>query len=212
MWLFRSVISDNDIDMKNISSKIVRFLKHPYLLQHLFLLFIIATMLCSCGYTNPYAQINSQETPANTLFISIWQNRTNELGLESEYFRLLNAWFKKSGRIAVSFDEEHSDLKLTGEIFSIDVPGLFYDKYDDALEIKINLTVSFTLYDNRDNTILWQEKQFTINEPFLVDPSGDLTEHNKKRALLRIGNKISELIYVRVHEIAQNMPHFDQNK
>jgi len=212
MWLFRSAISDNAIDMKALSSKTVHYLKSFSLLSYLFLLFIIAAMLCSCGYTNPYAQINSQETPANTLFITIWQNRTNELGLESEYFRLLNAWFKKSGRIAVSFDEEHSDLKLTGEIFSIDVPGLFYDKYDDALEIKINLTVSFTLYDNRNNTILWQEKRFTINEPFLVDPSGDLTEHNKKRALLHIGNKISELIYVRVHEIAQNMPHFDQNK
>jgi hypothetical protein len=198
--------------MKNAPSKIVFFLKYSRLLFHLFLLFFIAVVLCSCGYTNPYAQMNSQDAYANTLHITIWQNQTNELGLESEYFRLFNAWFKKSGRINVIFDEAQADLKLTGEIFSIDLPGLFYDKFDDALEIKINLTVHFTLYDNRNKTILWQEKQFTMSEPFLIDPSGDLTEFNKKRALLRIGDKISELIYVRVHEIVKNMPEYFQNK
>jgi hypothetical protein len=156
--------------------------------------------------------MNSQGTYANTLHITIWQNRTNELGLESEYFRLFNAWFKKSGRINVIFDESQADLKLNGEIFSIDLPGLFYDKFDDALEIKIELIVRFTLYDNSNKAILWQEKQLTLSEPFLIDPSGDLTEYNKKRALLRIGDKISELIYVRVHEIVKNMPEYLQNK
>ena len=198
--------------MKNLPSKRVVLLKYPRLLVQLFLLFFIAVTLCSCGYTNPYTQMNSQGTYANTLHITVWQNRTNELGLESEYFRLFNAWFKKSGRINVIFDESQADLKLTGEIFSIDLPGLFYDKFDDALEIKIKLTVRFTLYDNRNKTILWQEKQFTFSEPFLIDPSGDLTEYNKKRALLRIGDKISELIYVRVHEIVKSMPGYFQNK
>ena len=198
--------------MKNLPSKRVFFLKYPHLLFQLFLFSFIAFALCSCGYTNPYTQMNSQGTYANTLHITIWQNQTNELGLESEYFRLFNAWFKKSGRINIIFDESQADLKLTGEIFSIDLPGLFYDKFDDALEIRIKLIVRFTLYDNRNKTILWQEKQFTFSEPFLIDPSGDLTEYNKKRALLRIGDKISELIYVRVHEIVKSMPGYFQNK
>jgi hypothetical protein len=198
--------------MKNLPSKRIFLLKYPRLLVQLFLLFFIAATLCSCGYTNPYTQINSQDTYAKTLHITIWQNQTNEFGLESEYFRLFNAWFKKSGRINVIFDESQADLKLTGEIFSIDLPGLFYDKFDDALEIKIKLIVRFTLHDNRNKTILWQEKQFTFSEPFLIDPSGDLTEYNKKRALLRIGDKISELIYVRVHEIVKSMPGYFQNK
>ena len=55
--------------------------------------------------------------------------------------------------------KNEADLKLIGEISSIDLPGLFYNSFDEALEIKIKLTVRFTLYDNRNNTILWQEKQ-----------------------------------------------------
>ena len=140
------------------------------------------------------------------MLITTWQNRTNELGLESEYFRLLNSWFKKSSRIDVVFEKEASDLKLTGEISSIDLPGLFYDSFDEALEIKIKLTVDFTLFDNHNNVILWQEKQYTIHEPFILDPAGAQTQLNKHRALLLIGDEIGELIYLRVHEIVNNMP------
>ncbi|MFC1844387.1 hypothetical protein ACFLZ5_06310, partial [Thermodesulfobacteriota bacterium] len=97
-------------------------------------------------------------------------------------------------------------LKLTGEISSIDLPGLFYDTFDEALEIKIKLTVSFTLYDNNNKKILWQEKQFAVYEPFLLDPAREKAQYNKQKALLRIGDEISELIYLRTHEIVSNMP------
>jgi hypothetical protein len=192
--------------MNNISTRIDRRVKSSHFLIYSFLLFFILVSLCSCGYTNPYVQKDSQGNFTRTLFVSTWQNRTNELGLESLYFRLLNAWFKKSSRIAVVFGDDQSDLKLTGEISSIDLPGLFYDSFDEALEIKIKLTVSFTLYDNHNKTILWQEKKFTVYEPFLLDPIGEKTQYNKQRALLRIGDEISELIYLRAHEIVNNMP------
>ena len=187
-------------------------MKSSHFLIYSFLLFFILVSLCSCGYTNPYVQKESQENFTKTLLVSTWQNRTNELGLESLYFRLLNAWFKKSSRITVVFGDDQSDLKLTGEISSIDLPGLFYDSFDEALEIKIKLTVSFTLYDNRNKTILWQEKKFTVYEPFLLDPIGEKTQYNKQRALLRIGDEISELIYLKTHEIVNNMPENKQKQ
>lgn len=169
------------------------------------ILLILAFAISSCGYTNPYVQKESQELPAKTLLITTWQNRTNELGLESIYFRLFNAWFKKSSRINVIFDEEQADLKLTGEISAIELPGLFYNPSDEALEIKIKLTVRFTLRDNRNNSVLWQERQYTIFEPFIIDPTGEKSENNKQKALLRIGDEIAELIYLRTHEIVVNM-------
>ena len=192
--------------MNNVSSETGRILKAFHFLPHLFLLFLIVVLLSSCGYTNPYARNNSQDTYTKKLFITIWQNRTNELGLESEYFRLFNAWFKKSGRIAVVFDEDDADLKLIGEISSIDLPGLFYNSFDEALEIKIKLTVSFTLYNTSNKTILWQEKQYVFYEPFLLDPTGEETQYNKKRALLHVGDEIGEIIYLRTHEIVNNLP------
>jgi len=169
------------------------------------ILLILALAMSSCGYSNPYVKKKSQELPAKTLLITTWQNRTNELGLESIYFRLFNAWFKNSSRINVIFDEEQADLKLTGEISAIELPGLFYDPSEEALEIKIKLTVRFTLRDNRNNSTLWQERQFIIYEPFIVDPTSERSDYNKQKALLRIGDEIAEVIYLRTHEIVNNM-------
>jgi len=176
---------------------------HPPFL--FFILFILTFILSSCGYSNPYVIKQSQESPSKTLLITTWQNRTNELGLESMYFRLLNSCFKNSSRIHVIFDAEKADLKLTGVITAIELPGLFYGPSEEALEIKIKLTVQFTLHDNRDNSILWQEKKYTVYEPFIIDPSGERSEFNKQRALLRIGDEIAELIYLRTQEIVSNI-------
>ena len=177
-----------------------------YTIPVFFILFLLAFSCSSCGYSNLYAKKELQEASSKTLLLTTWQNRTNELGLESIYFRLFNAWFKKSSRISVVFEEEQADLKLSGEIAAIDLPGLFYDSFDEALEIKLKLTVSFTLRDNRNNSVLWQERKFTIYEPFIIDPSGERTRYNKQKALLRIGDEIGELIYLRIHELANNMP------
>ena len=205
MWLFKSVKTDEDVSMNIVTGRKKSFLKSSSPLFYLYLFFPIVVLLYSCGYTNPYVQKSSLESHTRTLHISTWDNRTNELGLESEYFRILNGWFKRSGRINVIFNDE-TDLKLTGEISSIDLPGLFYDSFEEALEIKLKLTISFTLFDNRTNAILWQEKQYLIHEPFLLDPAGEQTQYNKQRALLRIGDEIGELIYLRTHEIVNNMP------
>lgn len=167
---------------------------------------LLILVLSSCGYSNPYVTKVSDNVPAKKLLITTWQNRTNELGLESAYFRLFNSWFKNSSRIKVVFDEEQADLKLTGEISAIDLPGLFYGPSEEALEIKIKLTVRFTLRDVRNNSILWQEKQYVFYEPFLIDPAGERSEFNKQKALLRIGDDIAEIIYLRTHDIVNNLP------
>lgn len=167
---------------------------------------ILACGLMSCGYSNPYVKKGEPASPARTLLLTTWQNRTNELGLESVYFRLFNGWFKNSSRIKVVFAEDQADLKLSGEISAIDLPGLFYGPSEEALEIKIKLTVSFTLRDLRRDTILWQEKAYVNYEPFIIDPSGERTESNKQKALLRIGDEIAEHIYLRTHDIVNHLP------
>jgi hypothetical protein len=166
---------------------------------------LVVFALCSCGYSNPYVRKGADTANPRTLYITTWQNRTNELGLESIYYRILNSWYKKTDIIHVVFNEDQADLKLTGEISSIDLPGLFYDAYNEALEVKIRLAVSFTLMDTRNNAILWQEKEYVIYEPFLLEPTSRRTEYNKQRALLRIGDEIAELIYLRTLEIVNNM-------
>jgi len=193
--------------MKAILSNRESWHTRPHTLLVFFVLLLLAFTCSSCGYRNPYAQEDSQGIPSKTILLTMWQNQTNELGLESVYFRLFNAWFKNSSKIAVVFQEDKADLKLTGEISTIDLPGLFYNTLDDATEINLKLTVRFTLRDNRNNSVLWQERKYTISEPFIIDPSGERTGYNKQKALLRIGDELGELIYLRTHETVKNMPY-----
>jgi len=165
----------------------------------------ITVLLAGCGYKNPYVSSQVSDTPWKTLHITTWENRTNELGLESIYFRLFNAWFKNSGKIHVIQDREQADLCLNGEIAAIDLPGLFYDKFDEALEIKIKLTVRFDLRDNKNDHILWRERNFIIYEPFVIDPDPGKTRNSRRKALLKIGDEIAELIYLRTHEIVRTL-------
>jgi hypothetical protein len=171
----------------------------------IFLLIFTAIALAGCGYYNPYVDSQEGDSAWKTLHITTWENQTNELGLESIYFRLFNAWFKNSSKINVIQDADQADLRLTGEIASIDLPGLFYDKFDEALEIKIKLTVRFSLRDNKNDHILWRERNFIIYEPFIIDPDPGKTKSNRRRALLKIGDEIAELIYLRTHEIVKTL-------
>ena len=205
MWLYKNSARLTFPGMIKIASARGAGCFTPRCIPVLAVLLWLAFTCSSCGYHNPYAGNKAGSAPTKTLLIKTWQNRTNELGLESVYFRLFNAWFKNSIRIGVIFDENQADLKLSGEISAIDLPGLFYDSFDEALEVKIKLTVRFTLRDNHTNKILWQEKDFTIYEPFIIDPSGERTRYNKGQALRRIGDQIAELIYLRTHEIVNNM-------
>jgi len=206
MWLLRSLPANENLYMNSFLSNKTPGQLCKNIILVLFALLYLAFAGSSCGYSNPYVNKGLQEPSSKTLLITTWQNRTNELGLESIYFRLFNTWFKKSSKISVVFEEDKADLKLTGEISAIDLPGLFYDSFDEALEIKIKLTVRFTLRNNSNNSILWQEKAYTIYEPFIIDPSGERTRYNKQKALLRIGDEIGEFIYLRTHDIVSNMP------
>ena len=205
MWSSSPAIAEESAAMGKIASPNKQAGMAAGLLIAFLLSLLVTAGITGCGYRNPYMKNAAQGTVAKKLHTTTWENRTNELGLESKYLRILTSWFKKTGRINIVFDQENADLKLAGEISSINLPGIFYDSFDDALEIQIKLTVNFTLTETRSNAILWQEKNLTFTEQFLLDPRGGQTEYNKRRALLNIGDEIAEFIYLRTHEIVSDM-------
>ena len=104
------------------------------------------------------------------------------------------------------FDENGADFKLTGEITAIALPALFYTATTRARDAEVSLTVTFTLHDLRSNTVLFQEKDRTFHQPFIAAPALERQRYNKQQALLRIGEKIAEQVYLRTLEIASRTP------
>jgi hypothetical protein len=57
--------------------------------------------------------------------------------------------------------EESADLTLKGELVEFRRDPLRYTDNDEVEEYRLNLVVYISLRDNRENKLLWEEKNFT---------------------------------------------------
>ena len=153
-------------------------------------------VLTGCGYRNPYVQPNVATQSAKRVYLSIWPNRTNELGLETAIYRNLVSWFLQSPKITITPDKEEAEYLLNGEIRSISVPALSYGQYDQAVEINVILTVSYELREKASNAILLEKKNLILTEAAKVGDNASTTRAYKNKALDIINNDLAEFVYI----------------
>lgn len=149
--------------------------------------------LTSCGYHNPYVYSG----PDRALYITTWQNRTNDLLLDAKIYQSLVRWFQKSGQIAVTKEKTGADLILAGEIISIDLPSLSYGVNNDATEVKVLLTVRYILKDIKTGEVLIEIPRETWTEEYAVGTSSSASSDNEREALAIIIDDLSERIYLK---------------
>ena len=148
-----------------------------------------------CGYRNPYVSPTGAALSTKSLYLSIWPNRTNELGLETEIYRNLFSWFKHSPKLRIISNKQDADYLLSGEIRSISLPALSYGQYDQAVEVNIVLTVSYRLTEKGTGRILLDKKDLTFTEAALVGSDASTTRENKNKTLVIINDDLGELVY-----------------
>jgi hypothetical protein len=56
---------------------------------------------------------------------------------------------------------ESADVVLKGEVVEFVRDPLRYDSNDEVQEYRINIKVNVSLWDNRENKLLWEERYFT---------------------------------------------------
>ncbi len=54
-----------------------------------------------------------------------------------------------------------ADLVLKGELVEFRKDPLRYSESDDVDEYRLNILINISLWDNRENSMLWEEKNFT---------------------------------------------------
>lgn len=162
--------------------------------------FLLLGLCClvpaGCGYRNPYVQPNVATLTPQSVYLSIWPNRTNELGLETAIYRNLVSWFQQSPKIKITPNKDDADFLLTGEIRSISLPALSYGRYDQAVEVNIILTVSYLLTEKATGRILLEKKDLTFAEAAKVGGDASTTRGNKNKALAIINDDLAELVYL----------------
>lgn len=172
----------------------------PFFGTHIKLWFILLLVLVTagCGYRNPYVTASEEGVTPRTLYLAMWDNQTNELGLETVFHRTISQWLMKSSNIILRDSSQDADFTLSGRIISTNTPGLSYGTFDRAVEFREILTLTVTLRDNRTKSVVWEEPEMIKEESFSVGTDAVTTLGNKNRALQRIANKQGEELYYRI--------------
>jgi hypothetical protein len=81
-------------------------------------------------------------------------------GLETDITKSLTNKFLFDGNVRPG-GMETSDLELKGELVEFRRDPLRYRANDDVDEYRLNLIVNISLWDKKENKLLWEEKNFT---------------------------------------------------
>jgi hypothetical protein len=80
--------------------------------------------------------------------------------LETDVTRAVNNKYLFDGNLKPS-EKDLADLVLKGELVEFRRDPLRYDDNDNVVEYRINIVVNLSLWDNRQNKLIWQEANFT---------------------------------------------------
>ena len=149
--------------------------KHRFLqaAQVIFLIFTIS----GCGYTTRSLIADKFKTICITPFLNkVDITAENYTGnkyriyrpmLETDVTRTVSNKFLFDGDLKPA-EKDLADLLLKGELVEFRRDPLRYNDNDDVEEYRINILVNVSLWDNRENKLIWQENNFTGEATYFV--------------------------------------------
>lgn len=81
-------------------------------------------------------------------------------GLETDITKTLTNKFLFDGNVRPA-DMDRADLELKGELVEFRRDPLRYGENDEVDEYRLNLVVNISLWDKKEDKMLWEEKSFT---------------------------------------------------
>ncbi len=132
--------------------------------------YLLLVTITGCGYTTR----SMISTKFRTIYVTPFVNKvdiTNEIYTSTKYriYRpTLETDITKSVTNKFLFDgnlkpvkEGGADLILKGELIEFRKDPLRYDNSDNVTEYRINLVVNISLWDKKEDKLVWQENGFT---------------------------------------------------
>lgn len=168
---------------------------------HFLIAVVLVWTVAGCGYSSPYAvetEYTAGEDGAMPLYISMWKNRTSELGFQSMIYHELIKWLKKSKRIRLTQSMEEAKYIIDGTIHSITFAGLSYDGDENALEVRAISSLSYALRTKETDKIVWQRSRYIRRDTFRLGNDSVVTSDNKRKQLKSIADNIAQEIYTKL--------------
>ena len=165
--------------------------------------YLLLVTLGGCGYTTHPLITNTFKTIHVEPFVNkiditkeIYASakyRIYRPSLESDITRVVTDKYLSDGNLRPS-PEATADLFLKGEVTEFRRDPLRYDNSNNVTEYRINLIVNISLWDKKENKLLWQEINFTGNTTYFTTGSLAKTEDSAVNdALADLARRIVEL-------------------
>ncbi len=170
---------------------------HRLIMQITQIIFLIST-IGGCGYTTRSMISDKFRTIYITPFLSkIDITQETAVGskykiyrpyLETDITKSVINKFLLDGNLK-PMKQESADLTLKGELVEFRKDPLRYTDSDEVEEYRINLIVNISLWDNKENKLVWEEKNFTGDTTYFA-----LTTNTQyKSESLAISSAITDL-------------------
>ncbi len=155
-------------------------------------------ILQGCGYHTPYLKNVDQEKPAAIVYMTVWTNQTNELGLESLIFQKTADWLQQSRHLRITRDKAQADYLLTGTILSVDYPATAFSITDVATTLQARVKTTYKLTDRTTSKTIWQVSETPRQTDYAAGADAVRSQSNKRTALTTIADELGEQIYLRI--------------
>ncbi|MBC2763547.1 MAG: hypothetical protein HF970_09555 [ANME-2 cluster archaeon] len=151
-------------------------------------------VIASCGYR--FSGGGELPQGIEKLNIGVFENRTNENGLESRIANDLIYQFTRFDSLRLT-DKAKADAFLTGTIKSVKSVTISHESATTSTERRIQVTIALKLMSSAGK-LLWSDNAISAYETYEVSSDKAQTEKNKKSALAILSSRVAERIYYRL--------------
>jgi outer membrane lipopolysaccharide assembly protein LptE/RlpB len=150
----------------------------------------------ACGYR--FAGQGQFPAEVNRIFIEVFENRTNKIGIEREVSNQVVFEFTRQREKSLAGSIDKADAVLKGVIKNISTQTIARVDSSAASQREVLMTVDVRLVQQESGKILWTASGLSDREAYDVVDSKLATDQNESQAITRLSERISERIFSRM--------------
>jgi outer membrane lipopolysaccharide assembly protein LptE/RlpB len=152
--------------------------------------------IASCGYR--FSGGGEMPGDVKRIFITIFTNRTSELGVENVLAAQLTDEFLSLGPKGILVSERQTaDAELSGVISTVQVYTVSLRTQLSSAERRVVIKVAARL-TGMDGKVLWRADALSASQPYRVEADKLTTDVNKRAAITSASRLLAETIYNRM--------------
>ena len=153
--------------------------------------------MVACGYHFQTAGV----IPAGLepIFIEVFENRTNQAGLETTVTNAVVFEFVKRNEAALARNAADASVVMKGVIRSVELQTISTRGRDVAGERQVTMRIDVQLVA-ADGKVKWAAKNLSDNEAYSVSNDKFLNDERQRAALGLVSTRIAERVYDRLSD------------